>query len=62
MSHPQRTLWFRLFHRSLPTRQKFYKRLPSVFQSPLCFMCSINMDNDYHFLSPENRFLKIIFW
>ncbi|KAI8330238.1 hypothetical protein BC941DRAFT_335235, partial [Chlamydoabsidia padenii] len=60
MPAPLRTLWFRFFHRTLPTRWKLHHRLPEVFSSPLCIICFVNVDYDYHFLFSCP--IKSIFW
>ncbi|SAM00555.1 hypothetical protein [Absidia glauca] len=50
MPHRCRTLWFRFLHDCLPTRAILHHRVPNLFPSPMCHVCSVSTDNSIHML------------
>jgi hypothetical protein len=50
MPHRCRTFWFRFLHDCLPTRVNLHHRIPNLFPSPMCHVCSIAAENSTHML------------
>lgn len=50
MEHKTRTIWWRLLHGSLPTRERQHRFGHPDIQDSLCIFCQGSTEDDYHFV------------
>ncbi|SAL96363.1 hypothetical protein, partial, partial [Absidia glauca] len=49
IAHKTTTVWWRLLHASLPTRQRQHKQQHPEVTHPMCLLCNTAVEDDYHF-------------